>query len=114
MKRMIIWLVILTMLVTALPGTLPAAQATMCAQHTWSAWQQEREATCTSPGWQTRYCTVCGNGWEGREYPPALGHNFQFVVRDQPTCTTPGYGIDTCTRCGANRDNGRRIDALGH
>ncbi len=114
MKRMIIWLVILTMLVTALPGTLPAAQATMCAQHTWSAWQQEREATCTSPGWQTRYCTVCGNGWDSREYPPALGHNFQFVVRDQPTCTTPGYGIDTCTRCGANRDNGRRIDALGH
>ena len=89
MKRMIIWLVILTMLVTALPGTLPAAQATMCAQHTWSAWQQEREATCTSPGWQTRYCTVCGNGWDSREYPPALGFGlprFGIIAFQLRTC----------------------------
>ncbi|MBR5383617.1 MAG: hypothetical protein IK133_07315, partial [Clostridia bacterium] len=113
MKRKLIWLVTLALLLSAVISLPMTVHATICDTHTYGEWQTRTEATCDYPGFQVRYCKDCG--WEdSRNYPPALGHNFQFVVRDQPSCTTPGYGIDTCTRCGANRDNGRRIDALGH
>ncbi|MBQ9343276.1 MAG: hypothetical protein IJT99_03645, partial [Clostridia bacterium] len=113
MKRMIIWLVILTMLVTALPGTLPAAHANDAHTHQWSQWYTEYSATCDSSGGQYRYCELCYT-YEYRDYPPALGHNWQEQIREQPTCTKDGYGIEICTRCSMTKDNGHRIPALGH
>ena len=113
MKRMIIWLVILTMLVTALPGTLPAAHANDAHTHQWSQWYTEYSATCESSGGQYRYCELCYT-YEYRDYPPALGHSWQEQIREQPTCTKDGYGIEICTRCSITKDNGHRIPALGH
>ncbi len=95
-------------------STLPMAVAdTTCTQHV-RIQKVTKEATCTENGWYIGVCAICGTPLDNGGTIPPLGHNFQFVVRDQPSCTTPGYGIDTCTRCGANRDNGRRIDPLGH
>ena len=111
MKRL--FAVILTLCLVL--GMLPAAQATMCAgEHTWGPWRQETEATCLRPGWQSRICTECGNGYDYREYPPALGHSPTRQVREEPTCTKPGYYVTVCSRCGQGLDNGGSIPALGH
>ncbi|MBR6299819.1 MAG: hypothetical protein IKR36_02835, partial [Clostridia bacterium] len=93
-------------------GSLPASATIPCPPHSFGPWRVEEAPTCTTPGRESRQCQYCYE--TETRYPAALGHNFQFVVRDQPSCTKQGYGIDMCTRCGATRDNGRPIDALGH
>ncbi|MBO4379095.1 MAG: hypothetical protein J5889_09030, partial [Clostridia bacterium] len=116
MKRLskrVLATVLMLVLVLALPFAAQAGGCSNNGEHQWSQWFTEFSATCEWPGEQYRYCEICKTN-ERREYPAALGHNFQFVVREQPTCTKAGYGIDTCTRCGVNKDNGRPIPALGH
>ena len=56
------------------------------------------QATCTSGGYTTYKCSLCGRE-ETREYTDPLGHNYESVVTD-PTCTTQGYTTHTCSRCG--------------
>lgn len=50
------------------------------------------EATCTSEGISTNYCS-CGYSWVSTT--PALGHNF-ITVRKEPTCTEDGYVKEIC------------------
>ena len=71
-------------------------------------------ATCTSSGYITYYCPLCGHKIMGENTPP-LGHDWGDPFGDDvaPTCTTAGGKNHTCKRCGATElDNS--VAALGH
>lgn len=73
-----------------------------------------KEATCTEPGAQAAYCSMCNTQQGDREVIPALGHsNGEAEVSKQPTCTETGLQSYTCTVCGTKID-GETIPALGH
>ena len=87
---------------------------------------------CTTKGYTTYTCSVCGNSYKDSETLP-LGHSMSdFVVTKQPTCTENGSKTSKCSRCdyyetqsiaatGHNYDNGvctecgnRKIDTCDH
>ena len=69
------------------------------------------DPTCTTDGYTTYTCTVCGDSYVADE-TPALGHSYEAVVTD-PTCTTDGYTTYTCTVCGDSYV-ADETPALGH
>ena len=56
------------------------------------------EATCTTGGYTTHTCTVCGSSYASDRVNPK-GHSYESVTT-QPTCTVGGYTTYTCTACG--------------
>ena len=56
------------------------------------------EPTCTTGGYTTHTCSVCGHTYTDSE-TPALGHSFQDTVI-APTCGHDGYTEHTCSTCG--------------
>ena len=71
--------------------------------HTWSRWLCPKEPTCTEPGEEMHYCTVCAET-ETRPAEP-LGHEYTVKVVE-PTCTEKGYTAHTCSRCGDHYADG--------
>lgn len=68
--------------------------------------------TCTTKGYTTYTCSVCGDNYKGDE-KAALGHNMgAYTVTKQPTCTDKGTETSKCSRC--NHTATRTIDAKGH
>ena len=53
--------------------------------------------TCTTAGYTTHTCTVCGHSYIDSQVP-ANGHSYVAVVT-RPTCTTAGYTTYTCSVC---------------
>ncbi|MCR5091052.1 MAG: hypothetical protein K6C08_16260 [Oscillospiraceae bacterium] len=66
--------------------------------HDWGQWTTKIAATCTTGGYEVRYCNYC-RLQEDRE-TPELGHDFQFVGEpERVNCFT--YSMNKkCTRCG--------------
>lgn len=54
--------------------------------------------TCTSAGYTTHTCSVCGYTYKDSETPVAA-HDYKAVVT-APTCVTTGYTTHTCSVCG--------------
>ena len=77
-------------------------------------WVISSPATCTSTGYENRYCIYCDCNLGGRTIP-ALGHtpNGGETTVIAPSCTEKGYTVYTCSVCGAKYDDAY-IDALGH
>ena len=69
------------------------------------------EPTCTTGGYTTYRCTICGDTYQGNE-TAATGHNYRSVIT-KPTCTAQGYTTYTCTICGTNYQ-GTYTNATGH
>lgn len=83
----------------------------------WRPWQTATEATCTSEGFEERYCFDCDNtepgGYESRPIPKT-GHSWREVAYKAPTCTGKGneaYAI--CTRCGTIVESVSNMRTLG-
>lgn len=70
------------------------------------------EPTCTTDGYTTYTCSVCGYSYNG-DIVNALGHDMgEYVQIKAPTCTEVGTEKSTCSRCDYYET--RDIDALGH
>lgn len=65
--------------------------------HIYGEWQLEKQPTCTLPGANGCYCTLCEH--HKIESIPALGHDYSIVEIIQPTCTANGFTLHTCARC---------------
>ena len=70
--------------------------------HIWGEWTPATPATETTPGTETRTCTVCGET-ESRNVtipttPEDHTHSFTSTVV-APTCTSAGYTLHTCESC---------------
>lgn len=69
------------------------------------------EPTCTTGGYTTHTCKVCGNIYVDSQ-KPAKGHDWSDVVT-APTCTTEGYTTHTCKACGYVLVDSK-VPATGH
>ena len=69
------------------------------------------EPTCTTGGYTTHRCIICGDTYQS-DVTPALGHSYNKVVT-KPTCTTQGYTTYTCSICGSSY-TGDYTNASGH
>ena len=69
------------------------------------------EPTCTTGGYTTHRCTICGDTYQS-DITPATGHSYQTAVT-KPTCTAQGYTTYTCKNCGSGY-TGSYTDAKGH
>lgn len=67
--------------------------------------------TCTSRGYTTHTCTVCGSSYADT-YTPAGKHQYTVKVVE-PTCTAPGYTTHSCNFCGDTYKD-HQTAALGH
>lgn len=73
----------------------------ICESHTFSDWSVEEEATCSTPGIQTRTCTTCGYV-ESKFTAVTENHSVaDWSVVTEPTCTTEGLKKGVCQICGA-------------
>ncbi|MCD8118283.1 MAG: hypothetical protein LUE29_02100, partial [Lachnospiraceae bacterium] len=70
------------------------------------------EPTCTTGGYTTHTCKVCGDSYIDSE-TEALGHSWDDgTVTTEATCTTDGVKTYTCTVCGETKTEA--IAATGH
>ncbi len=68
--------------------------------HQFGEYTVTQQPTCTDPGYETAYCTLCGI-MDEREIAP-LGHTFgDWAVTKEATCVDQGERTRTCTVCGA-------------
>lgn len=68
-------------------------------------------ATCTTEGFVTDVCTVCGSRTQIATIP-ATGHNYTSDITTVPTCTGEGVRTFRCSWCGDSYTE--RIGAKGH
>jgi len=66
-------------------------------EHTWGAWETEREPSCTKEGLLVRKCTQCDMTEENSIEKTA--HSYREVVTP-PTCKEDGYTTHICNTCG--------------
>lgn len=67
--------------------------------HSFTPWKDEVEATCTTPGKQTRTCTDADCAHVETKDVPALGHSLTSHEK-AATCTEDGYLLyEDCSRC---------------
>lgn len=57
-------------------------------------------ATCTTEGYDTYTCTVCGHSYKVTT-TPATGHDYKVVSTTPATCTAEGYDTYKCANCDA-------------
>ena len=81
-------------------------------------WDRQKDPTCTEPGTDIHFCTVCKNASETRPVA-ALGHIWDSgTVTKEPTCTAAGEKTYHCTRmlpkgkCTGTKTE--PVPALGH
>ena len=67
--------------------------------------------TCTTAGYTTYTCSVCGDTYKGNEVA-ALGHDYKAVVTE-PDCENGGYTTYTCSVCNHSY-TADEVDACGH
>ena len=70
---------------------------TETCEHNWEVFSTT-EASCTTDGYTTYQCTLCGQKTDG-DFIAALGHSYNKVVT-APTCEEAGYTTYTCSLCG--------------
>lgn len=76
-------------------------------------WNEDTEATCSEPGTESRYCTICFEE-ETRE-TEKLPHTPIDVEREEPTCTDDGYEAGVrCEYCDEIIEGCKSISATGH
>ena len=95
MKKIFATLLMFTMVFVVLPlafATIPL----QAHEHDYVAVMMP--PTCTSEGYTTYTCSICGEWYYDDEFT-ALGHDYVAVVTP-PTCTSEGYTTYTCSRCG--------------
>ena len=56
-------------------------------------------ATCTTEGYDTYTCTICGDSYN-KTTTPAIGHTYKVTDTAAATCTAAGYDTYTCALCG--------------
>ena len=83
---------------------------TETAEHPYGHWNVTREATCTKPGEQVRWCSVCKA--ENKEEIPVIKHTYEWKVTTPAICDKAGEERNICV-CGDYTAT-KRIDALGH
>ncbi len=107
-----------------MPGRVHRTRCTVCGEesfgmgakalgHDWGEPVVEKEATCTTPGLQSRHCTREGcTATTDVEEIPATGHTWESEKTDA-TCTSYGYTLKSCTKCGATETTDR-VAPTGH
>ena len=55
-------------------------------------------ATCTTEGFDTYTCTICGESYN-KTTTPVKAHSFDAVITEQATCTQKGILTYTCSQC---------------
>lgn len=66
--------------------------------HTYGAWNNTTQATCTTAGSKQRTCTVCGHTEDGTI--PATGHSWgEWTVTTEAKVTSRGEKTHTCKNC---------------
>lgn len=96
-------------------GEIVKAQEVIKAtgNHTYSAWQVTKEATCTATGTQTRTCSVCG-----KTETQTIAKTAHKVVTDKAvaaTCTKNGKTAGShCSVCGTVLKAQTTVKAKGH
>lgn len=79
-------------------------------------WKVDKDATCTTDGTKSGYCTACKK--TVIEVIPALGHlvtnSLSWRVTVNPTCTKEGKKTANCARSGCNGQAEEVIPALDH
>jgi len=78
--------------------------------HSFQGWVTVQEAGCETDGLRTNTCLYCG--MVVQDVIPALGHDWQLGIKQDPTCTEDGYQLYSCTRCG--KEKVESLPALGH
>ena len=69
------------------------------------------EPTCTTGGYTTHRCIICGDTYQS-DITPATGHSYKAVVT-KPTCIDQGYTTYACVSCGSSY-TGDYTNAAGH
>ena len=69
-------------------------------------------ATCTTEGYDTYTCTICGESYN-KTTTPVIGHTYKVTEKVAATCTTEGYDTYTCALCGDSY-NKTTTPAIGH
>ena len=69
------------------------------------------EPTCTTGGYTTHRCTLCGDTYQS-DITPATGHSYNATVTN-PTCADQGYTTYTCVSCGTGY-TANYTNATGH
>ncbi len=64
----------------------------------WSEWKTIVNVSCGHDGYQTRYCTVCGD-IESKNIPATGKHNYEWIMVYEPSVGNPGKEIYQCTEC---------------
>jgi len=83
--------------------------------HTWSEYEVEVPATCTTTGKDIRHCTVDGCEATSDKVSQKLGHDLdEGVATVEPTCTEAGVLTKSCKRDGCDYTEESDIEALGH
>ena len=72
--------------------------------HVHTGWKVETvDPTCTEEGYDSYFCTKCGEYYK-LNIKPATGHKWNSgVVTKEATCKTPGVKTYTCTKCGETK-----------
>ena len=87
-------------------------KVTVAADHSFTNYVSNNDATCTADGTKTAKCDYCDVTNTITDEGSALGHDYAAVVT-APTCTEAGYTTYTCSRCG-DTYVGDEIPASGH
>ncbi len=96
---------------TSLDVKTKSGAVTVSCKHTYSAWEQTKEATCSKKGEEKRSCTNCGNT-ETRSIPVKSHTYGEWEQTLAPTCAEKGRETRTCTACGTT--DSRSIAVLTH
>ncbi len=57
------------------------------------------DPTCTTSGFTTHTCTMCGDYYYDNEVAET-GHSYKEEIISEPSCTSPGVKYFTCVNCG--------------
>ena len=83
---------------------------TIDASHSYS--EVVTPPTCTSEGYTTYTCSVCGDSYKDKT-KPATGHTWgEWEIIDSPKCADDGAQKRSCKTCGAIEQKG--VSANGH
>ena len=85
-------------------------------EHQWGAWSTVTAATCTTPGSETRSCSLDATHTDTRDIAiDPNAHNYQtYAQTTAPTCLVDGEEQAVCTRDNTHTKGTRPITALGH
>ena len=97
-KEQLMKKILVTILMFVVVALVPALATPQVSPHEHDFVAVVTPPTCSSAGYTTYTCSICGEWFHANEVP-ALEHDFVAVVTP-PTCGSAGYTTYTCSICG--------------